>query len=149
MDTLHRAVQDSAGLGFPVRTSALPPGFYQRPQKAGHGSMCAVGGNEWALVHLCGRPIPGTTACPLGRETSIQRVLWRDDDWPYVVDDSGAPVQIAQSTTGFTGVSAVDRPDRESDRSEDAAVMVAADHVEFGLPEPRRGTQQRLERGGC
>lgn len=129
VDALHQAVQDSAGLGFPVRKSALPPGFYQRPQKAGHGSMCAVTGNQWALVHLCGRPIPGTTACPLGRETSIQRVLWRDDDWPYVVDGSGTPVQIAQSTTGFTGVPAGDQSNPTSGHSQDAQAMVAANHV--------------------
>lgn len=52
-------------------------------QKAGHGSMAPLTDDEWVLAHLCGRPLPGTLRCPLGRETALQRLLWRSDDWPW------------------------------------------------------------------
>ena len=75
-------------------------------QKAGHASLVRTHTDEWYLVHLMGRPIAGdgnssgaegrNTAitetekelmnrgyCPLGRETSIQKVEW-SQGWPYV-----------------------------------------------------------------
>ncbi len=73
--------------------STAPVDFYERPQRAGHASMCPIS-DDWVLVHLSGRPLPGTNVCPLGRETSIQRVIWRDD-WPQVVDASGAVQRLA------------------------------------------------------
>jgi len=71
-------------------------------QKAGHASWTQAGDGEWYLVYLMGRPIEGDKNyenkygqfaqgeslnrgyCPLGRETSIARLEWRDG-WPYVV----------------------------------------------------------------
>ncbi|WP_284140517.1 glycoside hydrolase family 43 protein [Virgibacillus sp. LDC-1] len=61
-------------------------------QKAGHASMVHTHTDEWFLVHLTGRPLPRDGQalldprgyCPLGRETAIQRLEWKDD-WPYVV----------------------------------------------------------------
>jgi xylan 1,4-beta-xylosidase len=77
-----------------------PDGFYSRPQKAGHASLCQVSRDEWALVHLAGRPVEGSLHCPLGRETCIQRVSFRDG-WPYVVDDDGTPVQLPSKRVRF------------------------------------------------
>ena len=61
-------------------------------QKAGHASIVQTHTNEWFLVYLTGRPLPKENDpllsprgyCPLGRETAIQRLEWRDG-WPYVV----------------------------------------------------------------
>ncbi|OZU88315.1 glycoside hydrolase 43 family protein [Virgibacillus indicus] len=61
-------------------------------QKAGHASIVKTHTNEWFLVHLTGRPLPQEDKplldhrgyCPLGRETAIQRLEWKND-WPYVV----------------------------------------------------------------
>lgn len=76
-------------------------------QKAGHASMVHTHTDEWYLVHLMGRPIKGDGNsakaqgrneavtqtqyelmsrgyCPLGRESSIQKLEWRDG-WPYVI----------------------------------------------------------------
>lgn len=61
-------------------------------QKAGHASIVQTHTNEWFLVHLTGRPLPKENSpllsprgyCPLGRETAIQRLEWKDG-WPYVV----------------------------------------------------------------
>ena len=60
-------------------------------QKAGHASLVETPGGEWYMPHLCGRPLPGTRRCNLGRETAIQQVEWRDDDWLYLVEGGNAP----------------------------------------------------------
>lgn len=58
-------------------------------QKAGHGSWCSsVDGKKTYLVYLCGRPLPGTDDCVLGRETGIAEIEWKND-WPYVVQTDG------------------------------------------------------------
>lgn len=70
-------------------------------QKAGHASIVQTHTNEWFLVHLTGRPLPQSDQpilqnrgyCPLGRETAIQRLEWRDD-WPYVVGGNGPSLEI-------------------------------------------------------
>lgn len=61
-------------------------------QKAGHASIVHTHTDEWFMVHLTGRPLPREKQpvldsrgyCPLGRETAIQRLEWKND-WPYVV----------------------------------------------------------------
>lgn len=53
-------------------------------QKAGHGSMVHTHTDEWYLVHLVGRPLTERGCCPLGRETAIEKIQWKDG-WPYVV----------------------------------------------------------------
>ena len=82
-------------------------------QKAGHASIVHTHTNEWYLVHLMGRPIQGdgnsATSegrnvaitqtqhelmnrgyCPLGRESSIQKLEWKDG-WPYLSHGGNAP----------------------------------------------------------
>jgi len=84
----------------------LMPFLHDGLQKAGHGSMAPVTDAEWVLAHLCGRPLPGTLRCPLGRETALQKLIWKDDGWPWpdsrqpattvsfaLPRNAGAPVQ--------------------------------------------------------
>lgn len=60
-------------------------------QKCGHASIVETHTGEWYLAHLTGRPIhPADDSvihqrgyCPLGRETAIQKLEWKDG-WPYV-----------------------------------------------------------------
>ncbi|MFI3211896.1 MAG: glycoside hydrolase family 43 protein [Eubacteriales bacterium] len=52
-------------------------------QKAGHASMIPITDELWALVHLCSRPLETRGDCPLGRETALQAVVWKED-WPYL-----------------------------------------------------------------
>jgi len=59
---------------------------HQFLQKSGHASIVEGINKEWFMVHLCGRPLPKTDRCILGRETAIQKVQWREDDWLYLVD---------------------------------------------------------------
>ncbi len=56
-------------------------------QKTGHASMCKgpdnAGDDLWIMAHLTGRPLTAKGACPLGRETAIQPIEWKDG-WPYI-----------------------------------------------------------------
>ena len=74
-------------------------------QKAGHASWCETADGRTYLAFLCGRPLPGTKHCVLGRETSIVELVWHED-WPYVKGEDGgrqnypagsfdSPVEIA------------------------------------------------------
>jgi xylan 1,4-beta-xylosidase len=79
-------------------------------QRSGHASLVETASGEWFLAHLCGRPLEwsGPNAakqnaaggydglhCPLGRETALQRIRWRDDDWPEVVGGPQPSLKIA------------------------------------------------------
>ncbi|MGI9202273.1 MAG: glycoside hydrolase family 43 protein [Woeseiaceae bacterium] len=63
----------------PIITSRDDP--YWSLQKAGHADFVELDNGEVYLFHLCGRPLPGTRSCPLGRETAIQKMQWTDDGW--------------------------------------------------------------------
>ena len=43
---------------------------------------------ETYMVHLCGRPLHNRGRCTLGRETAIQKMVWRDD-WLWTADGRG------------------------------------------------------------
>lgn len=61
-----------------------------RLQRAGHGAWCkSPDGKRDYLVYLCGRPLPGTERCVLGRETGIAEIEWKDD-WPWVKQPDGS-----------------------------------------------------------
>jgi xylan 1,4-beta-xylosidase len=63
-------------------------------QKSGHASLVQTQHDEWYLAHLCGRPLEqgGKRGfCPLGRETSLQAMQWRNDDWLYVIGGGNLP----------------------------------------------------------
>ncbi len=47
-------------------------------QKAGHASLTEGNNGRWYLAHLCGRPVGEDRLCILGRETSIEEVVWKD-----------------------------------------------------------------------
>ncbi|OUU11967.1 MAG: glycoside hydrolase 43 family protein [Verrucomicrobia bacterium TMED40] len=73
----------------PILTSSGKPELAL--QKAGHASLVETQGGEWYMPHLCGRPLPGTKRCNLGRETAIQKVEWRADDWLYLAGGENDP----------------------------------------------------------
>ncbi|WP_338533705.1 glycoside hydrolase family 43 protein [Paenibacillus peoriae] len=70
-------------------------------QKCGHASIVQTHTNEWYLAHLTGRPLPHKDKpvldyrgfCPLGRETAIQKLEWRDG-WPYVVGGKQGSMEV-------------------------------------------------------
>jgi xylan 1,4-beta-xylosidase len=71
----------------PLITSRGKPEL--RLQKAGHASWCETADGRTYLAFLCGRPLPCTQNCPLGRETSIVELVWHED-WPYVKGEDGS-----------------------------------------------------------
>ncbi|MDR1466499.1 MAG: glycoside hydrolase family 43 protein [Treponema sp.] len=64
----------------PLLTSYGSPELYL--QKAGHASICETPDGRVYMAYLCGRPLPGTQYCPLGRETSLIELEWKDG-WLY------------------------------------------------------------------
>lgn len=50
-------------------------------QKSGHGSYVDTPLGETYLVHLCARPFRPELRCTLGRETSMQKMVWTEDGW--------------------------------------------------------------------
>jgi len=55
-------------------------------QRTGHGQYVETHWGDHYHTFLMGRPINGPTGgsfCPLGRESGIERVIWRDD-WMYL-----------------------------------------------------------------
>lgn len=85
----------SKNLLGPYETNPYNPliSSYMHPelklQRAGHGAWCTSpdGKNDY-LVYLCGRPLPGTQCCTLGRETGIAQLSWVDD-WPRLMQPDG------------------------------------------------------------
>jgi len=66
----------------PLLTSKDNPENYL--QKTGHGDLVETKNGEWFLVFLTSRPLTQRGRCILGRETAIEKVEWRDDDWLYL-----------------------------------------------------------------
>lgn len=53
-------------------------------QKAGHADLVDTPDGQWYMTHLCARPLPPFRRCTLGRETAIQKVVWKEDGWLYL-----------------------------------------------------------------
>lgn len=52
-------------------------------QKAGHASLMETEDGRWYMAHLCARPAEGTKCCPMGRETALEEIEWKDG-WPVL-----------------------------------------------------------------
>ncbi|MBL4597652.1 MAG: glycoside hydrolase family 43 protein [Rhizobiaceae bacterium] len=60
-------------------------------QRAGHGQIVETPDGEPYHTHLMSRPLPNKRS-PLGRETGIQKCVWRDDGWLYMEQGGLVPV---------------------------------------------------------
>ncbi len=60
-------------------------------QRAGHGQIVETPDGQVYHTHLCSRPLPGLRRSPLGRETAIQKCVWRDDGWLYLEQGGTVP----------------------------------------------------------
>jgi xylan 1,4-beta-xylosidase len=60
-------------------------------QRAGHGQIVETPDGQVYHTHLCSRPLPGLRRSPLGRETAIQKCVWKDDGWLYLADGGQVP----------------------------------------------------------
>ncbi|MDE3196476.1 MAG: glycoside hydrolase family 43 protein [Acidobacteriota bacterium] len=59
-------------------------------QRAGHADLVETPAGETYMVHLCGRPLPSRGRCTLGRETAIQKMVWKED-WLYTESGTAIP----------------------------------------------------------
>lgn len=59
-------------------------------RKTGHGAMVQSADGRWWFAFLCGRPIDNSMRCPLGRETSINEIVW-ENGWPYLKNKTMVP----------------------------------------------------------
>lgn len=64
-------------------------------QRAGHGQYVETPDGEAYHTHLCGRPLAPNRRCTLGRETALQKCVWRDDGWLYL--ENGTPVPAMEA----------------------------------------------------
>jgi xylan 1,4-beta-xylosidase len=66
--------------------------------KAGHASIIQLQNGEWIMAHLCGRPV-GTEKkyCILGRETSLQNIVFDHEGWPRLADGGNSPSPVFRS----------------------------------------------------
>lgn len=86
--------------GEPFITNFDTPDFAL--QKQGHGSLVETPGGEWYYASLVGRPWHHDTEsawdprgwCTLGRETSIQQVMWDEQDWPRIIGGHGGQLEV-------------------------------------------------------
>ena len=60
-------------------------------QKCGHGDLVETPNGDWYAVFLVGRPISQRGRCTLGRETAMEQVEWRADDWLYLKEGVQTP----------------------------------------------------------
>ncbi|MFD2728407.1 glycoside hydrolase family 43 protein [Enterococcus camelliae] len=59
-------------------------------QKSGHACFIEVQADEWYIAHICSRPLQKRGNCPLGRETSLQKIVW-ENGWPHLANGSHHP----------------------------------------------------------
>jgi len=78
-------------------------------QRAGHGQIVETLAGEVYHTHLTGRPLPGVRRSPLGRETGIQKCVWKDDGWLYLTQGGQVPAVEVDAPQGSAG-STADRP---------------------------------------
>ncbi len=73
----------------PILTSRYDPTLPL--QRAGHASIVQTQDGEWYMPYLCGRPIMPEGRCILGRETSIQKLVWEKGKWPKLTTGGNTP----------------------------------------------------------
>jgi xylan 1,4-beta-xylosidase len=67
-------------------------------QRAGHGQYVETPDGQFYHTHLMGRPLAPHRRCTLGRETGLQKVVWRDG-WLYLEHGGQVPTMKVASPT--------------------------------------------------
>jgi xylan 1,4-beta-xylosidase len=68
-------------------------------ERAGHGQIVETPDGQVYHTHLCSRPLKGLKRSPLGRETAMQKCVWRDDGWLYL--EHGGQVPAVEVSSPF------------------------------------------------
>ncbi|EJL58193.1 beta-xylosidase [Rhizobium sp. CF122] len=102
-------------------------------QRAGHGQYVETPDGQVYHTHLCGRPMPPKRRCTLGRETSLQKCVWKEDGWLYLENGTTVP---DVTVPGLAGAVPVEKPMR-SEYSFDGGSL-PADFQWLRTPKPER-----------
>ncbi len=100
--------------------------------RAGHGQIVETQTGETYHTHLCSRPLPGTRRSPLGRETAIQKCVWRDG-WLYLEQGGLVPAVEVPAPAGAPEP----EPDRPTEYRFDTPAL-PADFQWLRTPYPER-----------
>lgn len=69
-------------------------------QRAGHGQYVETPEGDVYHTHLCGRPMAPKRRCTLGRETGLQKCVWKEDDWLYLEQGGVVPAVEVPALAG-------------------------------------------------
>jgi xylan 1,4-beta-xylosidase len=74
-------------------------------QRTGHGDLVETPEGETWMTYLCGRPLPASGRCVMGRETAIQRMAWGADGWLRCAEPTpvGPPAERVDARDMFDG----------------------------------------------
>ena len=92
-------------------------------QRAGHGQIVETPQGEIYHTHLTSRPLPGLRRSPLGRETAIQKCVWKEDGWLYLEQGGQVPAVDVPAPAG--AAEPVDPPAVERSDFEDSVLPPA------------------------
>jgi xylan 1,4-beta-xylosidase len=101
-------------------------------QRSGHGQYVETPDGQFYHTHLCSRPLAPHRRSPLGRETGLQKCVWRDD-WLYLDQGGVVPdVDVPAPANAETVV----KPARTDYRFD--GKTLPADFQWLRTPEPQR-----------
>ena len=102
-------------------------------QRAGHGQYVETHDGQFYHTHLCGRPLPPHRRCTLGRETALQKCVWKEDGWLYLENGTSVP---DVNVVGLNGAVPVDKPRRSGYNFDEGRLPM--DFQWLRTPQPER-----------
>ena len=115
--------RDSDGEAYSILTSRHHEELLL--QKSGHCDLVETKEGEWYAVHLCARAsrdrnpenakrFPGSRRYMIGRETAIQMMRWREDDWLVLDDGTNVPKEEVSPPCMESGMANGSQPEESS-----------------------------------
>ena len=115
--------RDSDGEAYSILTSRHHEELLL--QKSGHCDLVETKEGEWYAVHLCARAsrdrnpenakrFPGSRRYMIGRETAIQKMRWREDDWLVLDDGTNVPKEEVSPPCMESGMANGSQPEESS-----------------------------------
>lgn len=115
--------RDSDGEAYSILTSRHHEELLL--QKSGHCDLVETKEGEWYAVHLCARAsrdrnpenakrFPGSRRYMIGRETAIQKMRWREDDWLVLDDGTNVPKEEVSPPCMESGMANGPQPEESS-----------------------------------
>ncbi|HEV7304846.1 glycoside hydrolase family 43 protein [Ensifer sp.] len=102
-------------------------------QRAGHGQYVETPDGQAYHTHLTGRPLAPQRRCTLGRETALQKCVWRDDGWLYLANGGPVPEVLVPAPASAEKVWAATVVETDFDEA-----TLPAEFQWLRTPEPQR-----------